>query len=367
VKRRIKKASVKFLSLVPKGANRLPVIYKEDGAFDIDMLVKAGDNFNEKGELLAVVYAPELRDSQGDIASADVIKDMMYDAAKNGVSIDIRHNEKALAKSDAYIAESFIIQPGDARFADTKDRDGNRVDVTGGWGVLVKIDNPELRSLYSSGEWQGISMGGTAVVQQEKEDLAAQVVETLINKLSFKTLHISGDIEMTGDELKNMLIENNKTLVEGFASVITKALEPKKADDEGNKDKKDDTQAAVLKFEGEPTVENLRKHRLKVAKAKALDGIDWTNPESIAKGEEAIRAIEAEEVGKQADSGDVSDLEKAAGITKEDSEEVKGLKLQLAKAQRRSNQDMSNGTPSDGDNYEKLGKEMADIANKSRE
>ncbi|MCK5614265.1 terminase, partial [Candidatus Pacearchaeota archaeon] len=43
---------------------------------------------NEQGEITCVVYAPDMVDSQGDSASAAVIKDFAYDFAKNGGNID---------------------------------------------------------------------------------------------------------------------------------------------------------------------------------------------------------------------------------------------------------------------------------------
>lgn len=182
--RRIKKARIKFLSLVPKGANRLPTIFKSDGHFELRMLTKS---MNELGELTAIVYAPEFRDSQGDIASADVIKDMLYAAAKEGVAIDMRHDGQALTKDQVFVAEQFLVQKGDPRFDGITDYDGKPVDPTGAWGVVIKIDDPGLRKLYREGGWEGVSMGGVAEVEQEKEDtteLANRIVERLAKKLS---------------------------------------------------------------------------------------------------------------------------------------------------------------------------------------
>jgi hypothetical protein len=161
--RRIKKAKINFLSLCPRGANQLPTILKDDGTFTLQTLVKASEDFDVKGELLNVVYAPELRDSQGDIASAEVIKEAMYDSSKSGMNIDIRHNNVAVPKDKAFIAESFIVQKGDARFADFKDYTGKAVDVTGAWATVVKIEDAELKRLYKTGEWNGVSMGGSGV------------------------------------------------------------------------------------------------------------------------------------------------------------------------------------------------------------
>jgi len=181
------------------------VIFKaDDQTLDVELLIKTGDDFLEKGELTALVYAPEHRDTQGDIASAEVIKTMMYDAARDGVSIDVRHDGTALNKTQAYVAESFLVQKADPRFEGIKTYDGTVVDPTGSWGVVMKIDDPVLRQKYRDGEWTGVSMGGTAEVVSEKSDgMAEQVIELLAKHLGVTT----EDIDMTKDELSAALKE----------------------------------------------------------------------------------------------------------------------------------------------------------------
>ena len=160
--KRIVKAKIAFISLCPKGANSFSTIYKaDDGDTPVDLSTICKD-MNEQGEIIALVYAPETVDSQGDIASAAVIKEFAHDFAKNGEGIDVRHNEEVLSKDAVYVAESFIVQKGDPRFADMKDYDGDSVDATGGWGVVIKVDDEEIRKLYREGEWGGVSMGGVA-------------------------------------------------------------------------------------------------------------------------------------------------------------------------------------------------------------
>jgi hypothetical protein len=246
MKRRIHKAKIKFLSLVPRGANRLTTILKEDGKgggtadFDLDMLVQKFDK--TKGELLAVVYAPEQRDAHGDIASAAVIKDMLYESAKDGLKIDIRHNEKALTKEQAYPVEQFIIQSNDPRFADTKDHTGNKVDVTGGWGIVLKILDPELIALYESGKWNGVSMAGSALVETEKSTT-------------------DGDLDMTPEELKKLLEANNAALLATMQKSVDDALEArgvKKVEKADTKKEEVDPDAPVL--EAGASVKDIRKH-----------------------------------------------------------------------------------------------------------
>src|SRR5262245_61425397 len=110
--RRIKKAEITRVALVPRGANKLRALYKDDGV-ELYPLTKFDQ---EKGELLALVYLPDRVDAQGDFASQDAIVSMAHSHMRNGAELDLRHGDKALTKEQAYVAESFIVQQGDARF-----------------------------------------------------------------------------------------------------------------------------------------------------------------------------------------------------------------------------------------------------------
>lgn len=202
--RKIKKAKISFISLVPRGANRLPVLYKSDGQVEFQTLSKMTD----EGELLAVVYAPDMVDSQGDFAEARVIKEMAHGFLKSGGQIDLQHNGKALSKDQAYVAESFIIAKGDERFKDFKDYDGKPVDVTGGWGILIKIEDADLRKLYREGQWAGVSMFGTAQVEhvESKKEDENWLLDSL--KKFFGTKTEDDNV----DELKELILKMNKRL-----------------------------------------------------------------------------------------------------------------------------------------------------------
>ena len=309
-RRRIVKAEVKFISLVPRGANQLSTLYKSDTSdetyFDLKTIVKGFDD--EKGELTAVVYAPELRDSQGDVASAEVIKDAMYRAAQSGFDIDIRHDGKAVPRERAYVAESFIIQKGDPRFVGLKDYSGKPVDPTGGWGVVFKIEDQALRTLYKSGEWNGVSMGGKAIFEIEKE------TET-------------GDITMTAEELKKAMDDNNKALGAAIASAVSDSL-TKTLTEAGVIKKAEDKPAAKPKakpFTGPFTPAGIKKHALMVQKNEITENIDFTDPASVTEAAEAIEKIDAELAEfTKADDGNAS--------------KIKALESQIASLRKASNQ-----------------------------
>jgi len=189
-KRRIIKANIRFLSLCERGKNNLATIYKGDGqdGFGGELLVKGFDE--ETGELTAVVYAPEKEDLEGDIASSEVIKDAMYAAMRDGIAIDLKHDFRPLDSSKAFIAQTFLVQKGDPRFADTKDYSGTPVDVTGAWGVILKIEDPDLRAKYREGKWGGVSMGGTAIYTTAKadepseDDMKPEEIKALTNSIT---------------------------------------------------------------------------------------------------------------------------------------------------------------------------------------
>jgi hypothetical protein len=221
--KRILKAKIDFLSLCPRGANTLQTVYKDEDGKDKNVSFSVlSKDMSEQGELIACVYCPELVDGQGDVASAEVIKEMAYGFAAEGQGIDIRHNSKPVSKEDAFVAESFIIQNGDPRFAGMKNYAGAVVDVTGGWGVVLKIENEELRKLYKSGEWGGISMGGLMLTKAEDVS-AVDKMCAVISKAFEKFLPKKDtEIDMDAKEFKAALAENNTALV----TALKEALKP---------------------------------------------------------------------------------------------------------------------------------------------
>jgi hypothetical protein len=75
-----------------------------------------------------------------------------------------------------------------ARF---KDRAGSKVDVTGGWAVVIKIENEELRKKYRTGEWDGVSMAGPGRVENlNKEDTLANKFLSMLQELFTKRMVI---------------------------------------------------------------------------------------------------------------------------------------------------------------------------------
>lgn len=322
--RRIKKARIQFISLVPRGANRMPVIYKADGTAEFATLIKASD---DAGELLAVVYAPEKRDTQGDIADAAVIKEMAYEALrKGGPEVDIRHDGKAVGRDRAYVAESFLVAKGDTRFEGWKDHDGNDAgDLTGAWANVIKIDDPEIRALVKSGEIGAVSMAGTAVVEQEKaDDAPPSWFQKLFGPLfKGRTDDTQDDDEMKPDEIK--------ALVKEVAVEVAKALKPEAPAVVETPAAKAETQAPAATAAATPpaTVEEpafkgdisdpkaVAEHLKGLEKAALAKDVDWKDPTSVKTYLEKLSALEgdageeAEDVAKDEDEdGETTSFEK---------------------------------------------------------
>lgn len=381
MKQRIKRAKISHVSLVPRGKNKLPTIYKEDtGEVEFDCLTKEMPSFTERGELLAVVYAPDHADTDGHQASAEVIKEIMYGYARDGGHIDVRHNGVALKKEQAYIAEQFLVQKGDPRFADYKDRDGKAVDVTGGWAQLIKIDDPGLRQKYSSGEWGGVSMFGTGELVPETSGVTKMDVFMDAFNKALNTKHPQqgkDEIDMDAKELAALLAESNKTLAKEIVTALTPKTETK------TDAKKDDADAAPI-FKGDFT--NPREVKAHAASLRAWQlkkSVDWSDPKSVdnylqtlEKGAETKTDDKSDDKGEtKTDGGEQSpELVKAL-------KDKEALEAQIAKMQSSSNQSKGGKTDAKKDDTAgwdtthmskedidiiKAGKEMGRLINAER-
>lgn len=335
MRRRITKVkSVTFLSLCPRGVNWLPVLYKEAGAENVrfELLTKASEKFDEEGLITALAYVPERRDAEGDIASPEVVREMAHSFAKEGIKLDLRHNEAAVTKDRAFVAETFVVQKGDPRFANWKDYDGKAVDPTGAWGVVIKVEDPVLRKAYREGAWNGVSLGGRAETVVEKE---AKIV--------------------TKEELE--------ALFAAHGTAMLKAMDEK--------------------------IGSLKKSEL--APAPPALKVDLTNPDEVRKH---LATIRKERLAKSIDLGDEAAVEAHLALLEKEAEErlknetpaqknerlakeVAILTLKLSKAQKASSvaptADLEKGADEEDTGLSKehgdrmtLGRKIAEQLNKSR-
>jgi hypothetical protein len=281
-------------------------MYKsDDGRVEISTLIAKSDM--DEGLITSVVYAPNLIDSHNDFADAAVIREMAHDFLKHGKGIDIKHDGKALAKEDAAVVESFIIAKGDERFADVKDRDGKRVDVTGGWGAVIKINDPALREMYRKGEWDGVSMGGSAFFEEASDISLLQKIYQILSP----SKPSQGDIDMTPEELK-------KAISEGVAEAMKAAAKPADPAPIGKAEETPKPEPVVKHdedgtpiFNGDITnAKHRAEYQKELAKHQVLAKYDLTDPEQFAKAAEEIDALtSAKKPGSNA--GNKGDITKA--------------------------------------------------------
>ena len=321
--KRLKKARIQFITLCPRGKNLMPVLYKADGTVAFDALTKATE---DAGELTNIVYAVETPDSDEHLASAEVIKDMAHAFQKEGGQIDIRHDGKPVSSDKAYVAESFIVQKGDPRFADYKDYDDNPVDATGAWATVIKIEDPALRQLYRDGEWNGVSMQGTGLLTVEKADETDSLLQKILKAIGLKSPTNDEDVDMKNEELQALLKQDREVLV----AELTKILKPEPKKEEVKKEEvKKEDEAPTLDL---TDIKAVREHAEKLEKEEAAKNFDLTDPKAVRELADKLAKEEAEK------------LEKAEA---DDSDEVKELKAELRKAEGRSNKDVDENDTKD--------------------
>lgn len=212
-KRRIKHATVRSLALCKRGKTGLATLFKSDGTAEWQTLVK-GDMV--RGELLAVAYPFNFPDEDGDFADTmGAIESMAHSFLRNGAQLDIEHDGGVLTPEQAFIKESFIIQPDDTRFKAWPGYDGKPVDVTGGWAVKVQLDDPDLRAAFARGEWDGVSLLGPAAVEQVDLKAASHRVAARMG---------GAENEMTKEELQAALAAQEAKIAELVKSSVAEAM-----------------------------------------------------------------------------------------------------------------------------------------------
>lgn len=311
---KILEAIVTSITLCRRGKNGFRTLLKSDGALEFVTLVKS----QSEGELLAVVYAPNRKDGDGDFADADVISKAAHRFLRDHRDIDIEHDGEVLSAEDAYIAESFIVAKGDERFQNWKDYDGKDVgDLTGAWAVKIRLENEALRKAYAAGGWDGVSMFGMAA--GERVDLKA-ASERIADKLSKRVTKQESEMDET--KLKSLFESFKAEVVALVKSTVTEAVKPA----EGKKVIAEDSAGEVVQFEGDidnaQDLENFEK-ALRTSELRQAIKSGKLTAKQVAEMRKALKAVEP------------SDSE--AGIAAEDSDEVRTLKRQLFKAQRISN------------------------------
>ncbi len=283
---RIRYAKIRRISLLARGATQLPVLYKGEGMSTLEDLglqcvLTKGE---EEGLLTAVVWPADNKDDTGLEANSKVIQQFAHDAMIDGVEIDMNHDGKVLTKEQAAVVESFIIQKGDARFADLQDYSGNPVDAEGAWGTVIKIQDPEIRRLYREGEWNAVSMMGPALVSKA-ETPNPSPEEDPMNTEQYTQLM---------DLMKAQAVK-----IDGLEAVNVEKAEKAQADADAIETEK----VTLAKFEGNPSNAKEVKAHLDAIK---LSQVDFTDAEAVEAHLASLTVV------KKAESTDAPDSDELA-------------------------------------------------------
>lgn len=291
-KRRIRRGKITHVSLCRRGMNQMPVLMKSGDRVQIELLTKVAG----EGLLHALVYVPDTVDGEGDVASASVIKQMAHDFLANGGNIDIEHDLQVLGPDKVRIAETFLVQKGDPRFADWKDYQGKPVEAEGSWALILKVLDPELRQQAEKGELNGVSMFGNADVE-----------------LLHKTTNTNTNTRKMDETQMQKLVE---MLTKSLAAAISPApAAPAPAP----------VAKAQIEFEGDPLDPvDLAKHMDKVL----LASLDLSKPSDLAKWQGHVAKRQAQ-IAAAAET-DEQKLAKAQA-------ELKKAQEQVAKLSKASN------------------------------
>ena len=167
--KKIVKASITHVSLVPKGANGIDfLIVKGEDAPTVAADVPILKVDKEKRIVTGVVYEPNVPDSQGDFMEADTIEKTAYAFMENHQNIDIKHDFKT--NDQLKVIESYI--------AKSEETIGNKKVQPGTWIMSVKVNDDTIWEGVKKGDFNGFSMGGTGV----KEEVQIEETPTSITK-----------------------------------------------------------------------------------------------------------------------------------------------------------------------------------------
>ncbi len=155
--KKITKANITHISLVPKGANGIDfLIVKGEDAPTVAADVPILKVDKEKRIVTGVVYEPNVPDSQGDFMEADTIEKTAYAFMENHQNIDIKHDFKT--NDQLKVIESYI--------AKSEETIGNKKVQPGTWIMSVKVNDDAIWEGVKKGDFNGFSMGGTGVKEE---------------------------------------------------------------------------------------------------------------------------------------------------------------------------------------------------------
>lgn len=325
---RLTQLTIKFISLVPAGANRRELVAKGDGGWTLQAEIRKLDD--ERREATSVVYPVGEVDTQGDfMTEADFDAAMADFMAKGrtaaGKAADVDHDEQPTGD---YFVEAWKIQPKDPRFPDD----------AGAWAVTRKVVDDARWEAIKAGAYKAFSFGGTAV------RIPDQLVSKSAGLAEWKRVAVAVGKGLLADALTRRELPN---LIDAACWAMWDAFygAPANTDDEraavaevvaelttylSKSNKESGMDKSILKRLGDSVAELFRKaaEEPEVAPAKTGDGstdlvaeaVEAAKAEQAAAHAEALEALKAEHAAaleaKAAELAEkdekIAELEKAA-------------------------------------------------------
>jgi len=316
---RLRKIRISLISLVTDPANKVQAVFKSAEGNELREFQTIA-KLDEEGYLTSLVYIPEVADTDGQAASKEEILDACnaYPLLMKGSGIDVMHDCEPVDKDEAHLCQNFIVQKGDERFNDVV-IDGEKIDATGSWAVVLKLNSERLRAPYRTGVWNGVSMYGSALVSAVSKSGAFP--------------------EAFADRLGTSTPKENKMDEEKLAAAIAKALAPVVAKVEevatavaklNEVEDPDKDKVEVIKFTGDPeSLKDIEAHEVAIFKAS----LDFSNPADLVKWKAHL--------AKQAE------LEGAPAGETEDQRELRIAKARVEELSKASNQDTDESNPNE--------------------
>lgn len=195
---KLKNLQVSFISLVKNPANKKDIVFKCRDKYTDEKLIKITKSTDE-GLVYGTVYEPNVKDAQGDWATAETIRKAAHDFLLTGknFNIDSEHDKVPLGAS---IVESYI-------------------NDKGAWDIAVKMEpTSETFQKVKKGEYEGFSMMALCQKSEEEPPTQPDDIQTLKDDLS-KALK---EIEVLKSEVKGIPLTKQLIIDSDGKAVISK-------------------------------------------------------------------------------------------------------------------------------------------------
>ena len=174
---------------------------------------------DDEGRLYVTVMEPDVKDSQGDIASAESIQQACERFSVKGMirKNDINHDMQAV--DDCFIAENYILKTQDAEhFPDTK---------IGSWVQVIKFKNTqsELWQKVKSGNFNGVSLYGRAEDTPNFETAKNEILKAIDTLKSKNDSNMEPAIKELESQIKELEQQANsetthQQIEKGFSKLL---------------------------------------------------------------------------------------------------------------------------------------------------